>query len=39
MLVNMKKMLDKAKSEKYAVTHYNINNTERTTYILENCNV
>ena len=38
MLVNMKKMLDKAKSEKYAVPHFNINNLEWTRFILEKCN-
>ena len=35
MLVNMKSMLEKAKNEKYAVTHFNINNLEWTRFILE----
>ncbi len=38
MLVNMKNMLDKAKKEKYAVPHFNINNLEWTRFILEACN-
>ena len=37
MLVNFKEMLDKAKKEKYAVPHFNINNLEWTKYILEEC--
>ncbi len=37
MLVNMKEMLAKAKKEKYAVPHLNINNLEWTKYILEEC--
>lgn len=38
MLVNMKEMLNKAKNEKYAVPHFNINNLEWTRFILEKCN-
>lgn len=37
MIVNSKKMLEKAKKEKYAVPHFNINNLEWTRYILETC--
>lgn len=37
MLENMKKMLNKAKKEKYAVPHFNINNLEWTRFILEEC--
>lgn len=37
MLVNMKEMLLKAKEEKYAVAHFNINNLEWTRFILETC--
>lgn len=37
MLVNMKEMLNKAKKEKYAVPHFNINNLEWTRFILEEC--
>ena len=37
MLVNMKDMLIKAKKEKYAVPHFNINNLEWTRFILEEC--
>ncbi|MEG0021366.1 MAG: class II fructose-1,6-bisphosphate aldolase [Bacilli bacterium] len=37
MLENMKKMLNKAKNEKYAVPHFNINNLEWAKYILEEC--
>lgn len=37
MLVNMKEMLEKAKKEKYAVAHFNINNLEWTRFILEAC--
>lgn len=37
MLVNFKEMLNKAKQEKYAVPHFNINNLEWTKYILEKC--
>lgn len=37
MLVNMKEILEKAKKEKYAVPHLNINNLEWTKYILEEC--
>ena len=37
MLVNFKEMLGKAKKEKYAVPHFNINNLEWTKYILEEC--
>ena len=37
MLVNMKEMLNKADSGKYAVPHFNINNLEWTRFILEEC--
>lgn len=37
MIVNTKEMLEKAKTEKYAVPHFNINNLEWTRYILEEC--
>lgn len=37
MLENMKNMLKKAKKEKYAVPHLNINNLEWSKYILEEC--
>lgn len=37
MLVNMCDMLNKAKDEKYAVPHFNINNLEWTRFILEKC--
>ena len=37
MLENMKNMLEKAKKEKYAVPHLNINNLEWAKYILEEC--
>ena len=37
MLVNFNEMLAKAKKEKYAVPHFNINNLEWTKYILEEC--
>ena len=37
MLVNMKEMLNKADSGKYAVPHFNINNLEWTMFILEEC--
>lgn len=37
MLVNMKEMLEKAKKEKYAVPHFNINNLEWARFILETC--
>lgn len=37
MLVNFIEMLNKAKQEKYAVPHFNINNLEWTKYILEEC--
>lgn len=37
MLVNMKDMLNKADSGKYAVPHFNINNLEWTRFILEKC--
>lgn len=37
MLVNMKDMLLKAKENKYAVPHFNINNLEWTRFILEEC--
>lgn len=37
MLVNMKKMLNKAKENKYAVAHLNINNLEWARFILEEC--
>ena len=38
MLVNMKKMLNKAKKEGYAIPQFNINNLEWTRFILEECN-
>ena len=38
MLVNMKQMLTNAKSKKYAVPQFNINNLEWTRFILEECN-
>ena len=38
MLANTIEMLQKAKNEKYAVPHFNINNLEWTKYILEECN-
>ena len=37
MLQNMRKMLNKAKQESYAVPHFNINNLELAKYILETC--
>lgn len=37
MIVNSKEMLLKAKKEKYAVPHFNINNLEWIRYILEEC--
>ena len=37
MLKNTKEMLEKAKNEKYAIPHFNINNLEWTKYILEVC--
>ena len=37
MLTNFNEMLQKAKREKYAVAHFNINNLEWTKYILEEC--
>ena len=37
MLVNLKEMTMRAKNEKYAVPHLNINNLEWTRYILETC--
>ena len=37
VLVNFNEMLLKAKNEKYAVPHLNINNLEWTKYILEEC--
>ena len=37
MLENFNEMLQKAKKEKYAVPHLNINNLEWTKYILEEC--
>ncbi len=37
MLVNMNEILMKAKKEKYAVPHLNINNLEWSKYILEKC--
>ena len=39
MLVNMKEMLEKAKQNKYAVPHFNINNLEWTRFILEECEI
>lgn len=38
MLVNMKKMLNEAKENNYAVPQFNINNLEWTRFILEECN-
>lgn len=38
MLVNTIELLQKAKKEKYAIPHFNINNLEWTKYILEECN-
>lgn len=37
MIVNIKEMITKAKEEKYAIPHFNINNLEWTRYILEIC--
>ena len=37
MLENTKDMLEKAKNEKYAIPHFNINNLEWTRFILETC--
>ena len=37
MIVNVNEMLKKAKEEKYAVPHFNINNLEWTRFILEEC--
>lgn len=37
MLENMKNMLNKADSGKYAIPHFNINNLEWTRFILEEC--
>lgn len=37
MIVNTREMLEKAKKEKYAVPHFNINNLEWARYILEEC--
>lgn len=37
MIVNIKEMITKAKEEKYAIPHFNINNLEWTRYILEVC--
>lgn len=37
MIVNAKKMLEDAKSQSYAVPHFNINNLEWARYILETC--
>lgn len=37
MIINTKQMLEKAKKEKYAIPHFNINNLEWTKYILEEC--
>ncbi len=37
MLVNLSEMLEKARKEKYAVAHFNINNLEWTKAILETC--
>lgn len=37
MLTNTKEMLNKAKNEKYAIPHFNINNLEWSKYILEVC--
>lgn len=37
MLVNSRELLIKAKNEKYAIPHFNINNLEWTRFILEEC--
>lgn len=37
MIVNSKELLIKAKNEKYAIPHFNINNLEWTRFILEEC--
>ena len=37
MLVNLKEITNRARKEKYAVPHLNINNLEWTRYILETC--
>jgi len=39
VLVNFNEMLLKAKKNKYAVPHFNINNLEWTKFILEECNL
>ena len=39
MLVNLKKMIEKANKGYYAIPHFNINNLEWTKYILEECNL
>ena len=38
MIVNSKEILLKAKENKYAIPHFNINNLEWAKYILEKCN-
>lgn len=38
MIVNLTKILNKAKKEHYAIPHFNINNLEWAKYILEICN-
>ena len=38
MIENAKKILEKAKTNKYAIPHFNINNLEWTRFILEECN-
>lgn len=38
MIVNTKEMLNKAKSGKYCIPHFNINNLEWARFILEECN-
>lgn len=37
MLINTKEMLEKARINKYAIPHFNINNLEWTRFILEEC--
>lgn len=38
MIENAKKIIEKAKLEKYSIPHFNINNLEWTKFILEKCN-
>ena len=39
MIVNSNDILIKAKKNKIAIPHFNINNLEWTKYILEECNI